>query len=186
MLVHGQSPPAEGGGSDSTSTSSGASSSATNSSAASGGGGGLSGGAIAGIVIAVVAFVAILVALFFVLGRNHVYSRWMSSQDGTNERTAKWAFFNNSGGFYGNRKSELDSNTARAPATDVTSMGSPDLPMQQFSPGLESVSGFGGSSPRQLSGQWNCDIPPNSRSAGLPTELEANAIIHQLPERRGS
>lgn len=190
MLVPGQSAPAEGSGStgDSTSTNTSASSSATTSSASSGsGGGGLSGGAIAGIVIAAVAFVAILVALFFVLGRNRVYSQWMSSQDGRTERTARWAFFNNSGGSSaGNRKSELDSNTARAPGTDVTSVGSPDPTMRQFSPAPESVSGFGGSSPRHNSGQWNWDIPQNSRSPRGPTELEANAIIHQLPERRGS
>lgn len=184
--------PAEGGGSstsgNSTSSTSSATASATTSSAASGGGGGggLSGGAIAGIVIAAVAFVAILVALFFVLGRNRVYSQWMSSQDGRTERTARWALFNNTGGSYGNRKSELDSNTGRAPGTDVTSVGSPDPTMRQFSPAPESVSGFGGSSPRHNSGQWNWDMPQNSRSARGPTELEANAIIHEIPERRGS
>lgn len=189
MLVPGQSMPAEGGGSttigNSTSTST-ATANPTTSSGPSGGGGGLSGGAIAGIVIAAVAFVAILVALFFVLGRNRVYSQWMSSQDGRTERTARWALFNNTGGSFGNRKSELDSNTARAPGTDVTSVGSPDPNMRQFSPAPESVSGIGGSSPRHNSGQWNWDIPQNSRSPRGPSELEGNAMIHQLPDRRGS
>ncbi|GLI77807.1 hypothetical protein PoHVEF18_006101 [Penicillium ochrochloron] len=193
MLVPGQSMPAEGGGSTTTgnststaTTTTSATASATTSSAPSGGGGGLSGGAIAGIVIAAVVFVAILVALFFVLGRNRVYSQWMSSQDGRTERTARWALFNNAGGSLGTRKSELDSNTARAPGTDVTSVGSPDPTMRQFSPAPESVSGFGGSSPRQNSGQWNWDIPQNSRSPRGPSELEGNAMIHQLPDRRGS
>ncbi|KAF3399863.1 Extracellular serine-rich protein [Penicillium rolfsii] len=192
MLVPGQSMPAEGGGStasgDSTaSTTTSATAGATTSSAPSGGGGGgLSGGAIAGIVIAAVAFVAILVALFFVLGRNRVYSQWMSSQDGRTERTARWALFNNTGGSVGGRKGELDSNTARAPGTDVPSVGSPDPTMSQFSPAPESVSGFGGSSPRQNSGQWNWDIPQNSRSPRGPSELEGNPMVHQLPERRGS
>lgn len=58
----------------------------------------LSGGAIAGIVVGAVAFIAVLVALFFVLGRNRVYKKWMSSQDGRSERTARWAFFNNAPG----------------------------------------------------------------------------------------
>lgn len=191
MLTPGQSPPPEGGGSnssDSTSTTSSATATATTSGAASsgGGGGGLSGGAIAGIVIAAVAFVAILVALFFVLGRNRVYSQWMSSQDGRTERTARWALFNNTGGSYGNRKSELDSNAGRVPGTDGTSVGTPDPTMRQFSPVPESVSGFGGSSPRHHSGHWNWDIPQNSRITRGPTELEANAVIHEIPEGRRS
>lgn len=192
MLTPGQSPPPEGGGPNSsdstsntstTSTTSSATASATTSSAASGGG--LSSGAIAGIVIAAVAFVAILVALFFVLGRNRVYSQWMSSQDGRTERTARWALFNNTGGSYGNRKSELDSNAGPAPGTDVTSVGTPDPTMRQFSPVPESVSGFGSSSPRHHSGQWNWDIPQNSHSPRGPTELEANAV-HEIPEGRRS
>lgn len=195
MLTPGQSPPPEGGGSsssDSTSTASSvtasATASATTSSAASGGGGGggLSGGAIAGIVIAAVVFVAILVALFFVLGRNRVYSQWMSSQDGRTERTARWALFNNTDGSYGNRKSELDSNTGRAPGIDGPSVGTPDPTMRQFSPVPESVSGYGGSSPRHQSGHWNWDIPQNSHSPRGPTELEANAVIHEIPTGRNS
>jgi hypothetical protein len=189
MLVPGQSPPAEGGGSDSTSstsTTSTTSSATASATASSGGGGGLSGGAIAGIVIAAVAFIAILVALFFVLGRNRVYSQWMSSQDGRTERTARWAFFNNAGGSHGNRKSELDSNTPQTPGIDVTSVGSPDPTMRHFSPGPESVSAVGTSSPLYNAGQWNWDVPQNPRSTRPPTELEANNIIHQLPERRGS
>lgn len=149
-------------------------------------GGGLSGGVIAGIVIAAVAFIAILVALFFVLGRNRVYSQWMSSQDGRTERTARWAFFNNAGGSHGNRKSELDSNTPQTPGIDVTSVGSPDPTIRHFSPGPESVSAVGTSSPLYNAGQWNWEVPQNPRSARPPTELEAHNIIHQLPERRGS
>ncbi|KAJ5166265.1 uncharacterized protein N7482_005046 [Penicillium canariense] len=186
MLVPGQSMPAEGGGStsadSSSTTSSSTASSATTGSGSSGANGGLSSGAIAGIVVAAVAFVAILVILFFVLGHNRAYSQWMSSQDGRTERTARWAMFNTQGGSYGNRKSELDSNTPNPPGTDVTFVGSPDPNMRQFSPAPDSVS-FGGSSPRQNSGQWNWEIPQNARYIRGPTELEANNIIHQLPGR---
>lgn len=82
QLVPGEPVPAEG--SDNTLSDSSSSSSSK-----------LSGGAIAGIVVGAVAFVAILMTLFFVLGRNRVYKQWMSSQDGRAERTARWAFFNN-------------------------------------------------------------------------------------------
>jgi len=83
QLVPGEPVPAEGNDNTSSDSSSSLSSK-------------LSGGAIAGIVVGAVAFVAILMALFFVLGRNRVYKQWMSSQDGRAERTARWAFFNNS------------------------------------------------------------------------------------------
>lgn len=82
QLVPGEPIPAEG--SDNTSSEPSSSSSSK-----------LSSGAIAGIVVGAVAFIAILMTLFFVLGRNRVYKKWMSSQDGRAERTARWAFFNN-------------------------------------------------------------------------------------------
>ncbi|PYH47808.1 uncharacterized protein BP01DRAFT_335379 [Aspergillus saccharolyticus JOP 1030-1] len=87
MLVPGQSIPAEGSIPTSTSTSSAAPSASSSSSKS----GGLSGGAIAGIVVGSVAFVGILGALFFLMGRNRVYQKWISSQDGRTERTARWA-----------------------------------------------------------------------------------------------
>ncbi|KAL4800536.1 hypothetical protein BDV19DRAFT_384349 [Aspergillus venezuelensis] len=60
----------------------------------------LSSGAIAGIVIGAVAVVAILGVLLFLLGRNRVYRKWLSSSkgggsaiasSGKDMRTAKWA-----------------------------------------------------------------------------------------------
>ncbi|PKX99978.1 hypothetical protein P168DRAFT_245119 [Aspergillus campestris IBT 28561] len=56
----------------------------------------LSKGAIAGIAVGAAAFVIILIALFFVLGRLGVYRQWMRSSavgDDRAERTARWAFF---------------------------------------------------------------------------------------------
>lgn len=119
MLVPGQSMPAEG----STSTSSRSSSSGAH----------LSRGAIAGIAVLSVVFVGSLVLLVFVLGRNRVYSQWMSSQDGRNKRTARWAIGTGSGTDAGvgarnsvgrgvnpwSRGSELDSDGVQSPPTDV-------------------------------------------------------------------
>lgn len=162
MLVPGQSMPAEGSrpgdetdGSDEDN---------------GGGSSGLSGGAIAGIVVGAVAFVAILVALFFVLGRNRVYQKWMMSQDGRNERTARWALFNAQP-----EPREMDSTTQ--PSGDhLMYVSSPD-PMQRSS--------FP-SSPQQ-SGHWSwkfqqpATFPQPSPTA--PTELEATSI---KPEMRAT
>lgn len=119
QLPLGEVPPTEG-------SESGSSSSSSSSSPH------LGGGAIAGIVIGVVAFVSILVVLFFVLGRNRVYRQWMSSQDANMERTARWGLFGDSAGTpsWGPppHKSELDPAIAQMddhPAT-ATPMYSPD------------------------------------------------------------
>ncbi|KAE8355481.1 hypothetical protein BDV28DRAFT_128964 [Aspergillus coremiiformis] len=158
--------PAEG---DPTST-------ATSSSAASSSGSHLSSGAIAGIVIGVVAFIAILVALFFVMGRNQIYKKWMTSQDGTtertSERTAHWALFNS----HGERKSDWDSN--HPPGDQATYMSSPDPTHRTF------VSG---------QGQYGWDsamyqpMPPLSPPARniAPTELEApDSVAHYRSDTR--
>ncbi|KAJ5698968.1 hypothetical protein N7462_000973 [Penicillium macrosclerotiorum] len=191
MLVPGQSAPAEGSSSTSStgssSTESSSSDSSTTSSVTSSSGGGHSGlstGAIAGIAVACVVFVATLIALFFVLGRNRVYSQWMSSQDGRTERTARWAMFNGGGDTY--QKNELDSNATKRATTDVASVGSPGSPdpnMRTFSPASDTVSGYGGTSSRHDSGQFNWDISQNSRATRGPTELEGSGI-YQLPETR--
>ncbi|KAJ5670574.1 uncharacterized protein N7477_005937 [Penicillium maclennaniae] len=149
MLVPGQSMPAEGSEGGASSTTSTTSSGITTSAAATGGGShGLSTGALAGIVIASVAFVAILVALFFVLGRQRVYSQWMSSQDGRTERTARWAMFGHGHGHgHGNpapsepysRKSELD--VPMATPMDTVSTKSPDPNRNTFSSGPDGSSG---------------------------------------------
>lgn len=91
MLVPGQSMPAEGDLPPSSSASPSPPASASTSHAV------LSKGAIAGIAVGAAAFVIILLALFFVLGRNGVYRQWMRSSaagDDRAERTARWAFFN--------------------------------------------------------------------------------------------
>lgn len=141
----------------------------------------LSKGAIAGIVVAGVAFLVILVALFFLLGRNRVYKQWMSSQDGRTERTARWALFNHPNG-----GPESASNAGKPAMTDTTSVSSPDPGRYNtMSPSLgDANSSYGPASPRQPSGHWSWDPSFNPRNNRGPSELEANNIIHQLPESR--
>lgn len=123
MLVPGQSMPAEG-------------STSTTNSPSSSSGAGLSYGAIAGVTVSSVVFVGILVLLFFVLDRNRVYSRWMSWQDGRNERTARWAMGIGTATDAGvdtrngvgrgvnpwSRGSELDTDGVKSPPTDIASV----------------------------------------------------------------
>lgn len=162
MLVPGQSMPAEGNRpgdeSDGSDENSG------------GGSSSLSGGSIAGIVVGAVAFVAILVALFFVLGRNRVYQKWMTSQDGRTERTARWALFSAH-----SEPREMDSAT----------QPSGDHPMYASSPDPTQRSSF--PSPPQQSGHWSWKFQqpmsfqqPNPTA---PTELEATSI---KPDMRGT
>ncbi|KAJ5368370.1 uncharacterized protein N7496_008130 [Penicillium cataractarum] len=173
MVVPGQSIPAEGGGS-STSSNSSATSAATN----GGGGGGLSGGAIAGIVIGAVVFIAVVVVLLFVIGRKRVYSR--------DEHAERRSLFNSIGSNHDNRRSDLDSNYGRAPGTNFTSVSGPEPMMREFSTAPESASGFGGTSSRPNSGQWNWNnTQQGSRTAQGPTELDVNAAIYELPDSRG-
>ncbi|RAH55689.1 hypothetical protein BO85DRAFT_451481 [Aspergillus piperis CBS 112811] len=132
MLVPGQSIPAEGTiAPTSTSTSTSSPSNTPSSSSPA-----LSTGAIVGIVIGSVAFIAILGALFFLLGRNRVYRQWMSSQDGRHERTARWAALlspgqstgkgggnsaaGGGGGGGGQRKSEMDGGSALVPQSEFS------------------------------------------------------------------
>ena len=171
MLVPGQDIPAEGSeGTDSGSDS--------GSDGGSSGGGGLSKGAIAGIAVAGVVFIGILVALFFLLGRNRVYKKWMSSEDGRNERTARWAMFNNTNG----GGTDVASNPGKPPMTDTTSVTGPDYNRYSaVSPRIgESAPSQVSSSP-QPSGHWSWDPSLNARVHG-PSELDASNSIHQLPE----
>ncbi|KGO37094.1 Cupredoxin [Penicillium expansum] len=175
MLVPGQSMPAEGNGSGSSSDDT----SGDNNS--SGSKHGLSAGAIAGITVAAVVFVAILVALFFVLGRNRVYSQWMSSEDGRTERTARWAMFNH-GDQYANGKSETASSvpTHRATPSDATAVSSPDPNMRTLSPGVIVTSGPG--SPSAQQGHWSWNEPPQrARTSAVATELEGHPIVLEAP-----
>ncbi|KGO75201.1 Cupredoxin [Penicillium italicum] len=178
MLVPGQSMPAEGGGSGSSGSSGDDTSGDDNS---SGSKHGLSTGAIAGIAVAGVVFVAILVALFFVLGRNRVYSQWMSSEDGRTERTARWAMFNHDEP-YRNGKSEAGSSgpTHKATHSDVTAVSSPDPNLRTLSPGVVATSGPG--SPSAQQGHWSWNEPPQrARASAMATELEGHPIIWEAP-----
>ncbi|KAJ5143318.1 Cupredoxin [Penicillium bovifimosum] len=179
MLVPGQSPPPEGdgngssggGGDDSSHESQGKSS-------------GLSKGAIAGIAVAGVVFVAILVALFFVLGRNRVYRQWMSSEDGRTERTARWAFFNH-GEPNSYTKSEVGSNAPapmKAAHSDITAVSSPDPTVRTFTPSMEINSGLSSPSAQQGHWSWN-DNPHQTRSSApiVPMELEGHPIGWEVP-----
>lgn len=175
MLLPGENTPPEG-------SDSGSSSGSGSSNDDSGSKHSLSTGAIAGIAVAGVAFVVILVALFFVLGRNRVYSQWMSSQDGRTERTARWAFFN-SGDQYsnGNRRSEISNAPQKPGHIDVTMLSTPDPNVATFSPGTENVSDHGGS-PAAQQGYWSWnERPVLSRSSGRPTELEGHPIVWEAP-----
>ncbi|RAL05139.1 uncharacterized protein BO80DRAFT_398712 [Aspergillus ibericus CBS 121593] len=132
MLVPGQSMPAEGtipptSSATSTSTSTSTPSPSTSNS-------GLSTGAIVGIVIGIVAFVGLLGALFFVLGRNRVYKQWMSSQDGRHERTARWAALLSPSSGNTNtapRKSEMEHSTGMPQSEFPGSVGGMSSPQQQ-------------------------------------------------------
>jgi hypothetical protein len=179
MLVPGQSTPAEGGGT-STETSTSSTTSATSSDSSSGKHG-LSTGAIAGISVAGVAFVAILVALFFVLGRNRVYSQWMSSQDGRTERTARWALFNSDVHSNSNRKSEMSSSTTKPAHIDISAVSSPDPNVRTFSPVTENISSHGSPSTQQGHWSWN-EPPPAHRPHLVPTELEGHPMIYEAPD----
>lgn len=161
MLVPGQSMPAEGQRPGDDNSGSGDDD--------GGGSSSLSGGAIAGIAVGAVAFVAILVALFFVLGRNRVYQKWMSSEDGRNERTARWAFFNAN-----SEAREMDSNTQ--PSGDQPTYTTSPAPTQRASY----------PSPPQQSGHWSWKFPQPATfqqpNPAAPTELEATSIY---PDMRG-
>lgn len=168
QLSPGESPPVEGSSSGSSSSDSSGSSKGSH----------LSGGAIAGIVVGVVAFVAILVLLFFVLGRNRVYRQWMSSQDGRTERTAHWALWGGGGGGSAgtpsgghNRKSETDPRVAQMDDT-------PSTATHMYSPETVQVGGMQspyvsnpGSPPSQhLSSQsgWDWGQPLQGQQAQQP------------------
>ena len=174
MLVPGQSIPAEGSQSGSSTSSSSSASSEH----------GLSKGAIAGIAVAGAAFIAILVALFFVLGLNRAYKQHMPSKNGSVERTANWAFFNNSGETWStNRKSEFDNNaTTRSPNIGDCNP-SPNLYPGTFPNSPDSISAYGALSLQRGSSQWNRDMSREAHHFGGPSglsgpsELEANSII---------
>ena len=130
MLLPGQSEPAEGGGS-----SGGGSSSKKGSSS------NLSGGAIAGIVVGVVAGCVILGALFFILGRNRVYREWISSRDGSNSRASNWVMSHSAAPSGDYRDSQTPSylSSPRAPwrGTNAGLDGIGFYPIQQAHPEME-------------------------------------------------
>ncbi|KAJ5754160.1 uncharacterized protein N7511_008313 [Penicillium nucicola] len=179
MLTPGEPYPAEGSGSTTTNTNPSATESATHSSSSSKHG--LSAGAIAGIVVAGVAFLIILVALFFVLGRNRVYSQWMSSQDGRTERTARWALFHSDVQSNSNRKSEMSSSTSKPGHIDISAVSSPDPNVRTFSPGTEHMSSHGSPSTQQGHWSWN-EPPPVPHTHVVPTELEGHSMIYEAPD----
>lgn len=178
MLVPGQSPPAEG---DLPPSGTASSSPSSTGSSDEGGGGGLSGGAIAGIVVGCVAFVAILIALFFVLGRNRIYKKWMSSEDGRTERTAQWALFNS----HGERKSEMTASAPGHPGDQATFVSSPDPTQRAFSPPPQPASGhwsWDSTNFQQQQAQQMGQMSPQSGYQRGPTELEAPVPMTQIPE----
>ncbi|OAX79602.1 hypothetical protein ACJ72_06077 [Emergomyces africanus] len=98
QLEPGEHPPAEG------SEGRGPPNSSPTNPPASGGDGhsSLSGGAIAGIVVGAIVGIAILGALFYLLGRLEIYRKWRQSEDGTQtDRTRRWALTSGGGGGLG-------------------------------------------------------------------------------------
>lgn len=172
QLSPGEAPPVEGSESGSSSSSSSGSS----------GGSHLSGGAIAGIVVGVIAFVVILGLLLFVLGRNRVYKRWMSSEDGRTERTARWALGGGGGGggvsfgtasWGGNRKSDMEPQMAQM--DDTPSTATPMYRPETMHTGMQSPYGNPGSPPLHGHGwSWGQAQQPPARVQQEPFELESN------------
>lgn len=143
MLVPGEPMPAEGDAPPSSSSPSPGAAAASHTV--------LSKGAIAGIAVGASAFVIILIALFFVLGRLGVYRQWMRSSavgDDRAERTARWAFFHGgpttpSAATRSNGKSEPLSSAS--PAGPHGGMGAPEYqPVPMGSPELGNGGGFSG------------------------------------------
>ncbi|KXG54284.1 Cupredoxin [Penicillium griseofulvum] len=149
---------------------------------------GLSTGAIAGIAVAAVVFVALLVALFFVLGRNRVYSQWMSSEDGRTERTARWAMFNHGDGGKSDIASTVPSH--KPGHIDMTAVSSPDPTVRTLSPGVEVHPPHGSPSAQQGHWSWNEPQPqpqpqpqpyPRAHTSVVATELEGHPMIWEAP-----
>ncbi|EAS34054.3 extracellular serine-rich protein [Coccidioides immitis RS] len=172
MLVPGQAPPAEG--SDRSEPSSSPSSSSS----------GLGRGAIAGIVIGSIAAISILAALFFVLGRNRVYRKWLNSEEESNDRTRRWAMSGGDWSMAG--RSEKDGVTMGSHPAH-TSMMSPDMSHVggPYSPPLQSRSPPPAHRSWDGLGQYHTPImqderPPElSSAAGVQlVELEATPQRH--------
>ncbi|KAL4912375.1 hypothetical protein BDW62DRAFT_20937 [Aspergillus aurantiobrunneus] len=155
MLFPGQSMPAEGETSGSGTTATHSSPSSTSSSTANPPGQSsssssqtLSAGAIAGIVIGSVAFVIILCVLLFLLGRNHVYKKWLWQSHEANSskeaRTAQWALSTSAAGI-GAAKSEGDAGRTSFPGHMSIPAGASPLnePGSGIGPGPVLVPGTG-------------------------------------------
>lgn len=161
QLAPGESVPAEGDD-DSSSDSSSSSSK-------------LSGGAIAGIVVGAVAFIAVLVALFFVLGRNRVYKKWMTSQDGRSERTARWALFNSASGTAPSDARKSEHEPAFQPMTADHQPGmfvtSPEMTHAATASPPYPYSRHGSPPPQQsmpVAGHWSWDMTAHQQQQQYP------------------
>ncbi|PYI29684.1 hypothetical protein BP00DRAFT_427298 [Aspergillus indologenus CBS 114.80] len=188
MLVPGQSIPAEGSIPTSNSTAS-----SSPSASSSSGSGGLSGGAIAGIVVGSVAFVGILGALFFLLGRNRVYQKWMSSQDGRTERTAKWASMlspGHGGGDqtqsqgHGRGKSDYDAGVAGLGAGMMQT--TPGQPLQQQQQMQQPYGDYGnaqspGTAVYATSPDLSGSPPPQSQGGHWSWDAQQQQQVYQEP-----
>lgn len=179
MLVPGQSTPAEGDSDSSTTISTSAPSATGN---LSQGSHRLSGGAIAGIIISCLAFVSLLMSLFVVMGRNRLYKKWISSQDGRSERTAQWALLNSNRQSWNYRHhSELTGDTPKLGTADVASVSSHiqkgySSPPSSMSPTVPSSSQKGLPS-------WHWDNP-QPRVIREPRELDAHSVVSLVPQSR--
>ncbi|PGH14397.1 hypothetical protein AJ79_03039 [Helicocarpus griseus UAMH5409] len=112
----------------------------------------LSSGAIAGIVVGCVVGIGILGALFFLLGRNAIYRKWLQSEDGHNDRTRKWAL---SGGGFGGWSTAAKSEAGAPPPSEM------DRTIVESQPGHMSYMGPDQSPhARHLSGGFGQGSPP--------------------------
>ncbi|KAI1954940.1 hypothetical protein LOZ12_000820 [Ophidiomyces ophidiicola] len=144
----------------------------------------LSSGAIAGIVVGCVVVVAMLGALFFLLGRNRVYHKWLASEDGTaKERTRRWAL--NGGDWATN--SEKDSHIAPSQVGYINITSPDGLQPGPYSPPLRSPPpGYlGWDRANMYQPHPRDDGPPPELSSGMGVqlvELEARPITHPNKE----
>ncbi|KAL3487178.1 hypothetical protein BJX62DRAFT_10649 [Aspergillus germanicus] len=174
MLLPGQSMPAEGEtnnpgtGTTPHTTGTATSDPNTSSSSSSHSSSGLGAGAIAGIVIGAVAFVIILCVLLFILGRNRVYKKWVSSSESgvgggsvNALRTAKWALSTSAAGEGGKSEGGDAPGVGASPVGDL-GMAPPPGPGSVLS-GAGSATGTGtiGTGTGTGTGFASLDYPPS-------------------------
>lgn len=171
MRVPGQTLPAEGSDNEGEGHDSGSSNSS---------GHGLSKGAIAGIVVAVVLFIAVLGALLFVLGRNRILQKWASSQDARTTRTNDWAMSASGGSNSWAPKSEAGVATTAVSSPNLESAQWGEFPREErYSEAPDTSRVAWNNQANRISDGYEGSISRNK----APTELPAYDPLSQIPDR---